>query len=125
VKVRAAQLNVPAPPVSPPDELQQKCERITPSIAAALKGREFNLLGNEKYTQYLKEHPDALKTLGITPARASTILNYVNGRRSVAEIGTCVAGQLDETLPLQGVLGYVEVLTSVGLVVLDAKAASP
>ena len=66
-KVRAARLNVAAPPASAPDELQQKCERITPTIAASLKGREFNLLGSEKYNQYLKEHPDALKTLGITP----------------------------------------------------------
>ncbi len=121
VKVRAAQLNVAAPPVSPPDELQQKCERITPAIAASLKGREFNLLGGEKYNQYLKEHPEALKTLGITPAQATTILNYVNGRRSVAQIATCVAGQLDEAVPLQGVLGYVELLKSVGVVVLDAK----
>jgi len=120
-KLRASQLNVPAPPVSPPDELQQKCERMTPVIAASLKGREFNLLGSEKYGQYLKEHPDALKTLGITPAQAATILNYVNGRRSVAQIATCVAGQLDEAVPLPGVLGYVELLASAGVVTLDAK----
>lgn len=124
VKVRAGQLNVAAPPVSPPDELQQKCQRIVPAIAAALKGREFNLLGNEKYNQYLKDHPEALKTLGITPAQAATILNYINGCRSVAQIAACVAGQLDEAVPLPGVLGYVELLTSVGIVVIDAKSPS-
>jgi len=124
VKVRAAQLNVAAPPVSPPDELQQKCQRLTPAIAAALKGREFNLLGSETYNQYLKDHPEALKTLGITPAQAATILNYINGSRSVAQIAACIAGQLDEAVPLPGVLGYVELLTSVGIVVIDAKSPS-
>jgi hypothetical protein len=121
VQLRAAQMHVAAPPISPPDELQQKCERMTPSIAPTLKGREFNLLGGEKYNQYLKEHPAALQTLGITPAQAAAILNYVNGQRSVAQIAACVAGQLDEAVPLQGVLGDVELLASVGLVVLDAK----
>jgi hypothetical protein len=121
VKLRAARLNVAAPQASAPDELQQKCQRMTPGIAPSLKGREFNLLGSEKYNQYLKEHPEALKTLGITPAHAATILNYVNGRRSVAQIAACVAGQLDEAVPLPGVLGYVELLTSVGVVALDAK----
>ena len=94
---------------------------MTPTIAASLKGREFNLLGREKYNQYLKEHPEALKTFGITSAQTATILNYVNGRRSVAQIATCVAGQLDEAVPLPGVLGYVELLTSIGVVALDAK----
>ena len=50
-----------------------------------------------------------------------TILNYVNGRRSVAQIAACAAGQMDEAVPLSGVLGYVELLTSVGLVVVDAE----
>ncbi len=120
-KVRAARLNVAAPQASAPDELQQECQRMTPTIAPSLKGREFNLLGSEKYNQYLKEHPEALKTLGITSAQAATILNYVNGRRSVAQIATCVAGQLDEAVLLPGVLGYVELLASVGVVALDAK----
>ena len=95
-------------------------QRITPAIAASVKGREFNLSDNEKYNQYLKEHPDALESLGITRSQATAILNYVNGRRSVADIGVCVAGELDEEAPLKGILGYLELLKSIGWLVLTA-----
>ena len=121
---RAAELNIAPPPERPPDELQRKCERIIPAIGDSLQGREFNLLGAEKYNQYLREHPNALKALGLSRQQATTILNYVNGKRSVAEISNCVAAELDEDVPLQGVAGYLELLKAVGLVVLEDRPTS-
>jgi hypothetical protein len=64
-----------------------------------------------------------MKSLGITPRQAMTILNYVNGRRSIGEICTCVAGDLDEDVPPKGIVGYLELLKSVGWVVFDGAMA--
>ncbi len=116
---RAAQLNTTTPVEPKADELQEKHGRIVPAVAASVKGREFDLSRYEKYQQYLKEHPDAMKSLGITSRQAMTILNYVNGRRSIEEICTCVAGDLDEDVPPKGIFGYLELLKSVGWVVFD------
>ncbi len=114
---RAEQLGIPAPGESPPDELERKCQRITPAIAPAVKGRQFDLAASEEYSRYTKEHPDAIKQLGISSRQQTAILNYVNGKRSVAEIAICAAGELDEDVPNQGVLGYLEFLKATGWLV--------
>jgi hypothetical protein len=99
-KKRAASLNLSAPTEPQPDEFRRKCERVVPAIAASVKGREFDLARHGKYERYMKTHPDALKPLGITPRQATLILNYVNGRRSIAEIWAGVAGEMDQDLRL-------------------------
>lgn len=114
---RAAQLGVPAPGESPPDELERKCQRIIPAIAPSVKGRQFTLAASEQYSRYMKEHPDAIKQLGVSSRQQTAILNYVNGKRSIARIAVCVAGELDEDVPIQGVLGYVELLEAAGWLV--------
>jgi hypothetical protein len=111
---RAVQLGVAVPTEPAPDSMQRTYEKTVFAIAPAVKGRQFDLAASDKYGQYMKEHPDALKTLGITSRQATTILNYVNGKRSIAEIGTCVAGELDEDVPRKGIAGYLELLRSVG-----------
>jgi hypothetical protein len=116
-KCRAAQLNVQPPAEPAADEMQQKYEKIVPAIAPSVKGQQFEVSRHESYQQHLKKHPDAVKSLGITPRQAMTALNYVNGRRSVAEICTCVAAELDEDVPRQAVAGYLELLRSVGWLV--------
>lgn len=120
---RAAQLGAPAPGESPPGELERKCQRIIPAIAPPVKGRQFNLAASEEYDRYMKEHPDAIKQLGVSSRQQAAILNYVNGKRSIARIAVCVAGELDEEAPIQGVLGYVELLGKVGWLVLQEAGA--
>ncbi len=96
---------------------QAQCRRIIPAIAPAVKGRQFNLAASEQYSRYMKEHPDAIKQLGVSSRQQTAILNYVNGKRSIARIAVCVAGELDEDVPIQGVLGYVELLEAAGWLV--------
>lgn len=120
---RAAQLGV-EPPGSPlPDEFQRKCQGIIPAIAPSVKGRQFDLAANEEHRRYWKEHPDAIKEIGISSRQRTAILNYVNGKRSVAQIAVCVAGESDEDVPIQGVLKYLDLLATVGWVVLHTEAA--
>jgi hypothetical protein len=42
--------------------------------------------------------------------------NYVNGKRSIAEIHNAVAGELDEDVLLAGVVAYLELLKTVSWV---------
>ena len=90
---------------------------MTPAIAPAVRGREFDWNGADKYNQCLRTHAEAMKALGHHPRPGNPALNYVNGRRSIAEIAACVAGELDEPVSLRAVAGYLELLSSLGGVV--------
>lgn len=87
---------------------------VTPSLAPSIKGREFSLASYEPYARYLKENPEALKKMGLTPALANTVLNYVNGRRSAATIRDAVAAETGQEVTIENVLGFLEVLKKVG-----------
>jgi ribosomal 50S subunit-associated protein YjgA (DUF615 family) len=64
----------------------------------------------------MKANPDALKKLGLTPQLANTLVNYVNGKRSVLRIRNCVVGETGRDVTLESVAAYIDVLKSVGWV---------
>jgi hypothetical protein len=121
--LRATQLNVaapaggkktPNPAGQGPGVAEKKYDALIPRLDPAVKGREFSLQSWPKYAAYLKEHPDALKTLGVTPQQATSILNYVNGRRSILKIRNTVIGETGRDLSLDVAAAYLELLKSVG-----------
>jgi aminopeptidase YwaD len=87
-----------------------------PVLASAVKGREFALQSWPKYAAYLKEHPDALKTLGVSSQQATSILNYVDGKRSIQKIRDTVVGETGRDIAIEAVAGYLELLKTVGWV---------
>jgi aminopeptidase YwaD len=89
---------------------------VVPVLSPAVKGVEFSLQSWPKYGAYIKEHPDALKTLGLTPQQATSILNYVNGRRSIQTIRDAVVGETGRDVTIDAVRGYLELLKTVGWV---------
>jgi hypothetical protein len=89
---------------------------FSPALSPSVKGREFALPSWPKYAAYLKEHPDALKTLGLTPQQATSILNYVNGKRSIQKIRDTVVGETGRDVTIDAVRGYLELLKTVGWV---------
>ena len=116
-KIKAADLGipVPAPPVA--SALERKYQAIVPALAPPVRGRLFQLSAHEPYAQYIKEHPEALKSMGLTARQAATILNYVNGRRSMSEIRGAVSGEINEDLTLENVAAYLELLKTVQWIV--------
>jgi hypothetical protein len=104
----------PAPAGQTLRPAEAKAAAIVPRLDPAVKGREFSLQTWPKYTTHLKEHPDALKSLGLTPQQGAMILNYVNGRRSIVQIRNAVVGETGRDLPLTAVVGYFDVLRNVG-----------
>jgi aminopeptidase YwaD len=97
----------------PPDPLQKKYERSVPVIDPAVKGQDFSLAANERYTAYVKDHPDAVKTLGLTPSLSNTILQYINGKRTVVAIRNAVVAETGQDVTLASVAGYIELLRTV------------
>ncbi len=78
-----------------------------------MKGQLFQLTACEPYSKYVKEHDDALKSMGLTPQQAGILLNYVNGRLSIVEIRNAAVGELNQDLPLESVAAYMGLLRSV------------
>ncbi len=115
-KVKAETLGAATPSGQIADPAAKKFEAVVPAIHPDIRGKEFSLNSWERYTQYLKEHPDALKALGLTPPQASAILNWVNGRRSVALIRRNVSAERGEDVSVEAVAGYLEILKTVGWV---------
>jgi hypothetical protein len=112
-KLRASALGLKVVPAVAVDPLEKKYAGIVPAIHPSVRGREFSLAARESYTAYLKEHPDALKSLGLTPAAANAVLNFVNGRRPVPLIRKYVAAETGQDVSLQAVAGYLEILKTV------------
>jgi hypothetical protein len=108
----------PAKPLAEPtlSPAEKKYDAIIPRLDPSVKGREFALNSYEKYAAYLKANPDALKKLGLTPQLATTLVNYVNGRRSVLRIRNCAVGETGRDVTLESVAGYLDLLKSVGWV---------
>lgn len=116
-KIKALDLGIeaPAPPVL--SALEKKYQAVVPALAASVKGQLFQLSAHEPYGKYMKEHPEALKSLGLTAQQAGAMLNYVNGKRSITEIRNAVVGELNQDVPLDGVAAYMELLKTVQWVV--------
>jgi hypothetical protein len=109
-KLKADRLKIKPPLEAKPGPLELKLDAVVPAMHADVKGKEFSLGSNDAYAKYMKENPDALKKLGLTPAQASQILNFVNGRRSIARIARCVSAVTGQDVPLQGVADYLALL---------------
>jgi len=109
---RAAQLQVPPPAEPVISAVEKRYQAIVPALAPGIRAKEFNLTRSERYVQHMKENPETLKTIGITPQQAAAILNYVNGSRSILEIRNDVAAEMDEDIAIEKVSAYLELLKS-------------
>jgi hypothetical protein len=116
--LRAKQLGAAAPKEPKADSLRVKCAAVIPAIAPAAKGKEFSLARFEPYQKYMKDHPDAVKGIALPPQASSALLNFVNGRNSVAEIADDAAAELDLDVPLSAAAAYLDVLVAAGYIVI-------
>ena len=96
------------------DAAQAKYRTVVPAIAPAVKGKQFSLDANEQYAKYVKKHRDMWKELGLAPQQAGTMLNYINGKRSVIEIRGGACAEMDEDIPWGAALAYLNLLKTVG-----------
>jgi hypothetical protein len=112
--LKAKPMGVAAPSEPKADAVRAKYAKIVPAIAPAVKGRELNLGRFEPYAKYMKDHPDALKGASLPGQASSMLLNFVNGRNSIAAIRDDASAEMDIDLPLSAVAVYLEVLAAAG-----------
>ncbi len=113
--VRAKALGVAAP--GEPKAKIEAADRRVPAIAPAVKGKELQLARFAPYQRYLKDHPDALRETKLPMQAASMLLNFVNGRSSIADIAADAAAALDADVPLPAARAYLDLLAAAGYVV--------
>jgi len=106
---------VPAKAAKPakPTALESRAQAMVPAFDPAVKGRQFSLTAFPAWTAHLKEHPEALKALGLTPQVGNSILNYVNGKRTAATIRNYVAAETGQDVSLESVLGYLDLVRQI------------
>lgn len=114
--LKARQLSTAAPSEPKTDAVRARYAKIVPAIAPAVKGKELSLGRFEPYMKYMKDHPDALKGVGLPSQAQSMLLNFVNGRNSIAVIRDDASAELDIDLPLAAVAAYLDVLTAAGYI---------
>ena len=110
---RAQQLNTQRPVDPLPAEEDLKYEHEIPSPNPAVRATEFNLERSKSYQDYLKENPDAIKTLHLSRSQKRMILNYIDGRRSVTKIWKSVMAETGTLFPLERLLNYLAFLKRV------------
>jgi hypothetical protein len=71
--------------------------------------------------RWAQANPGVLEALGLTRVQETQILNFVNGKRSLASILYWVRGVTGEDLALEQVVGYLRILEEVGWIGLETR----
>jgi len=112
--VRAAALKVKAPAVSALTPDEKRSGGAVPVLSPEIKGKEFALEQSERYRAYVKDHPDAVKALKLTPPERRVVLNYIDGRRTLATIRRSVEAETGAEIEFRDLAAYVDFLRAVG-----------
>ncbi|MCP4725783.1 MAG: M28 family peptidase, partial [bacterium] len=112
-KLIAKQQNVKAPKKPKLTSLEKRYNKVFPAIHPDVQARDFSLSGNTRYMNYLNENPDAVKELNIGRAHSRSILNFINGKNSIAEIRDHVSAETGVEIQLEIVVRYIEILKAV------------
>ncbi|HSA95248.1 MAG TPA: M28 family peptidase [Acidobacteriota bacterium] len=111
---RAAALKVKAPAVRPLTPEEKKAGASVPSLSPDVKAKEFTLEQSERYRNYTKDHPDAVKGLRLSPPLRRTVLNYIDGRRTLTVIRRSVEAEAGTEIDFKDLSAYIDFLRAVG-----------
>ncbi|MFC1724564.1 M28 family peptidase [candidate division KSB1 bacterium] len=104
--------------VDPPTEMkmtadEKKYSKIIPKINEKFKGKEFSFQRSDAYREYLRNNPDFLRKTGLNRYQTRYVLNYVNGKRSIAKIKDCIVAETGSDVSLESVLNYMNMLKEI------------
>lgn len=111
---RAAALGTKAPAVRAVSAEEKRAGAAVPALAPGVKGKEFSLEGSERYRAYIKEHPDAAKELKLTVPQRRSVLNFIDGRRTLATIRRWAAAETGTEIDFRELVRYIDFLRAVG-----------
>ncbi len=109
-RLRAGQLAI-APPARPaPTTLERTWQTVVPSLTDKVKGKEFWVEASPSYREYVKAHPEALRSLTLGWGQRRAVLDFIDGRRSVTVIRDRAEAQTGVDIPFEQVVAYIEFL---------------
>ncbi len=84
-----------------------------PTLLPSVKGQKFNPNQTEEYIAFMKDNPDFNKEIKVDRRQQRSILNYINGRRSVTRIRSCVMAESGKDLDFDALLKYLDFLKTI------------
>jgi len=113
---RAAALGTKAPAVRALGAGERRAGAAVPALAPDVKGREFSLEGSERHRAYVKDHPEAVKEMALSGAQRRSILNFIDGRRTLAVIRRSAEAETGTEIGFQDLARYIDFLKAAGWV---------
>ena len=111
---RAAALGVRPPAVRAVSAAERRGGAAVPALADGVKGKEFSLEQSERYRKYVEAHPDAVKGLKLAPPQRRVVLNWIDGRRTLAEIRVFAEAETGAEIAFQDLADFAAFLRAVG-----------
>jgi hypothetical protein len=119
--VRAQTLGTSAPSQRAQSADERRYASVVPDVHPDIMGKVFYLTDHEHFNTYRQAHPEAFTDLGLSSNQTRWILNFVNGERSATEIRNRVAAIAGDDITIEQVVGYLEILETVGWIVVDGE----
>ncbi|MFC2166861.1 M28 family peptidase [Acidobacteriota bacterium] len=94
-------------------EAEKSHLKVIPALHPNVKGQKFNPSQTEEYKKFMKDNPDFTKELKVDSRQQRVILNYINGRRSVTKIRSCVISDSGKDLDFNNFLKYLNFLKTI------------
>jgi hypothetical protein len=111
---RAAELKTKPPAVRVAAAAEKKAGTAVPVLAPDVRGKEFSLEGSDRYKTYAAAHADAVKGLNLSVSQRRSVLNYIDGRRTLATIRNWAEAETGADIDFQDFLRYIDFLKAVG-----------
>jgi len=111
--LRAEELGVSPPKRPAATTEEKKFDRVIPVLKADIRGRRFYVERSEEYESLLEKDPEAVNKTGLDRSQRRTILNWIDGRRSVTVIRDRVMAETGRPLDYSALLDYLEILKTV------------
>ena len=92
--------------------MEKKYSKIFPKIHSKIKGKEFRLTRSQVYLDYLKKNPDSLKNVKLDRGQTNSILNFINGKRSITTIYKNVNAETGKETSMENIKNYLDILKS-------------
>ncbi|GAG05849.1 unnamed protein product, partial [marine sediment metagenome] len=92
---------------------EKQYSHIFPAIHPDIKGKEFYIEDSDSYEEYMGKNPDALKELKLDRNQKRSILNFINGKRSITKIRNWVIAETENDLDFKTLTKYLDFLKSI------------
>jgi len=112
-RFQAQKLGAKIPKEPQISKLEKSYNKVIPALLPAIKGQKFNPSQTEEYSEFIKDNPNFNKELRVDRRQQRSILNYINGRRSVTKIRSCVIAESGKDIDFDNLLKYLNFLKTI------------